>query len=146
MSFKNVILPAVLMLALFVAIPATQVLAVEPSPPGAGDRIIGPTMWAVGVVDCVTYKAKIRIKKIEGCNVDTQAVSESSLETDISACPESENHIVYQRFEASQIFRLPCQAIVTKVKNLKKDGDLVSFDAQLQFLTTDPNLSECTAP
>ncbi|MCP4622483.1 MAG: hypothetical protein GY850_03015 [bacterium] len=145
MSSKNLILATVLTLALFVAVPATQVLGVEPSPPSGSERTIGPKMWAVGIVDCITNTAKIRVKKIEDCKVDTQAVSEASLTTPISACPESEGHILYQRFNASQVFGLPCQAIITNVKNLKKDGDLVTFDAQIQFLTTDPALTECGA-
>ena len=118
--------------------PAASLFAAEPPASGANaEKIIGPTMWAVGIVDCNTNAAKIRIKKIEGCNVDTQAVNETSLQIILSACPESESEIVYTRFKLNEVFGLPCEAIVTKVKNYTEDGDLVSFDAQIQFVVLD---------
>jgi len=118
--------------------PAASLFSAEPPASGVNaEKIIGPTMWAVCVLDCtnpIDARANIRIKKIEGCDVDTQAVSKSSLTIPITACPPPEGELVHVRFNASAIFGLPCQAIVTKVKNYKLDGDLVSFDAQIQFV------------
>ncbi len=124
---------------------ATILFAAEP--PGAviQEKIIGPTMWAAVVMDCSSDWATTRIKKIEGCVVDTQAVSIS-----LTACNQDE--ILYTRFDAGTIFEFSCEAIITKIKNFKRDPDpttgmLWSFDAQIQFIVPDDeahkDITEC---
>jgi hypothetical protein len=132
-----------LMLVLSIGICATQVLGIEPAPPGDAEKIIGPSMWAVGVVDCTDNPyATLRVKKIEGCNVDTDPLT-----TSLPACPSSEADILYVRLNSGSVFDLPCEAIITKVKNFKSDGNLFSFDAQIQFVVPNTDTAEeCSAP
>lgn len=137
MSLKKTFLIGGLMVALIMAIPAAPALAWEPAPPGSGEKIIGPTMWAVGVVDCsATPYATLRVKKIDGCNVDTDPLSGQGEGFGITGCPASELDVLYVRLdpETVTVFGLPCPAIITKVKNFKIKGSIVSFDAQIQFV------------
>lgn len=140
MNLKKALFASGLILVLTIGLSTTQVLAVEPVPPNNQEIIIGPQMWAVGVVDCGGASvATLRVKKIEDCNVDTDPQTQS-----VTGCPANEADILYQRLATGSVFSLPCEPIITKVKNFKTDGNLVSFDAQIQFLTTDPSKTECT--
>jgi len=129
MNLKKAFVMGGLMVALVMGISVVQVYAGEPTPPNDTEKIIGPTMWAVGVVDCdSTNSATLRVKKIDGCNVDTDAQS-----IQVTGCPTSEADVLNVRLQSS-VFGLPCQAIITKVKNFKNEGSIVSFDAQIQFV------------
>ncbi|RLC01288.1 MAG: hypothetical protein DRH90_16530 [Deltaproteobacteria bacterium] len=152
MMAKKLLLVLVIAVAMIAAGPVPSLLAAEP--PGTNnvaEKIVGPTMWAVAVIDCSAGPAaNVRVKKIEGCVVNTQAVDKWSLKVQpISPCPPTESQIVYTRFQPSKIFGLPCPAIITKVKNYHKedDSDLVSFDAQIQFVILDnvanKDITEC---
>jgi hypothetical protein len=139
MGLKKAFLIGGLMVALITAIPGAFVFAGEPAPPSDAEKIIGPTMWAVGVVECdSTNAATLRVKKIDGCNVDTDAQSVGS----ITACPASEADVINVRLLQGSVFGLPCEAIITKVKNFKNEGSIASFDAQIQFVV--PNTYQGT--
>ena len=137
MSFKNALLVSGLIAAIFFINPAADVLAREPAPPTDAEKIIGPTMWAVGVVACgTTPYATLRVKKIEDCNVDTDPLAGSGTELGFGGCPASQSDVLYVRLPQGSVFGLDstCEPIVTKVKNFKTDGNTVSFDAQIQFV------------
>jgi hypothetical protein len=130
MNLKKALLACGLMLVLSIGITATQALGWEPPPPDT-EKIIGPAMWAVGVCDKTAAPyATLRVKKIKDCDVDTDPVKIIQL----PSCPASEANIMYYRLDTGSVFGLPCEPIITKVKNFKADGDLVSFDAQIQFV------------
>jgi hypothetical protein len=144
MSLKKTFLIVGLMVALVMGISAAQVYAGEPAP-GADEKIIGPTMWAVGVVDCSsTPFGTLRVKKIDGCNVDEDALSGEGTELGITVCPENAAQVLYARLPQGSVFGLQCVPIITKVKNFKNEGSIVSFDAQIQFVVpaADPR-TEC---
>lgn len=132
MSFKKALLACGLLLVFSVGFTAPQALGWEPDPPD-GEKIIGPAMWAVGVCDETgSPYATLRVKKIEGCDVDTDPLTQTSL----PACPNSEGDILNLRLTGS-VFGLTCTPIITKVKNFKLDGNLSSFDVQIQFVVPD---------
>ena len=151
MMAKKLLLVLVIAVAMTAAGPVPSLLAAEPPGTTVAEKIVGPTMWAVAVIDCSAGPAaNVRVKKIEGCVVNTQAVDELSLKVQpISPCPPTESQIVYTRFQESKIFGLPCPAIITKVKNYHEEDDsgLVSFDAQIQFVIPDnvanKDITEC---
>lgn len=132
---KQTKLIMVVAIMIFIASPASLVFGVEP-PPDNDEKIVGPTLWAVGVIDCTTATfATIRVKKVADCNVDTDPQSLTGLQ----ACPTSSEQILYQRLQTGSVFGM-CnegEPIVTKVKNFKVDGTLVSFDAQINFVVSD---------
>ena len=140
MNLKKALIAGGLVLVLICAIPATIVLGAEPTPPTELEKIVGPTMWAVGVANCAAGVSTLRIKKIEGCDVDTDPLSGA-----ITACPNSEAEILYYRFQAGTVFGLPCEAIITKVKNFKAKDPVFSFDAQIQFIVGINDPDECTS-
>jgi len=120
----------------------------EPQPPMGAEKIIGPTMWAVGIIDSTgtaPFKAIFRIKNVEDCEVNTLALDQSNAVLPINNLPAGPGDIEYVRINADAIFGLPCQGIITKVKNFKIDGIWYSFDAQIQFLTTGDE-TECVVP
>jgi len=135
MKIKEVLFIAGLIALFTIAIPIAPVLGgIEPAPDPANYKIVGPSMWAVGVIKgCGTGAiiGTLRVKKIEGCDVDTdpQAI------TDIT-CPLSGSNILFYRLPPGSVFgRCPSyEPIITKVKNFKNEGDIVSFDAQIQFV------------
>jgi hypothetical protein len=126
------------MLVLFVTImPSSQVLGNE-SPNELNEKLVGPTMWGVGVVTLTQtgYIGTLRIKRIEGCDVSSLALSYP-----LTALP-SENDVLWYRLPEGSVFGL-CnltghQPIITKVKNFVKIDDgttaIASFDAEIQFV------------
>jgi hypothetical protein len=119
-----------------ILIPAAPVFGgIEPPLPGS-QKIVGPEMWAVGIITDLGsgIVATLRVKKIEGCNVDT----DPQIETNLPALPQSSTDIIWFRLESGSVFGL-CpiaghQPIITKVKNFKNEGSIVSFDAQIKFV------------
>jgi len=146
MNFKKSLLAGGLILVLICAIPVTQALGAEPYDPSE-DKIIGPTMWAVVVVDCSQASNPfytLRVKKIESCDVDTDPLTGVGTESGISGCPLSEADVL--NFEIGNVFNYSCPAIITKVKNYNDSKTtVVSFDAQIKFYVpgTDTR-EECT--
>jgi hypothetical protein len=134
MRMKKQIFVVGLLTVLFVLAPHSRGLAFEPPPEGA---IIGPPeLWGVVVVDCTTKMAMMRVKSIEDCNIDTQAVVVS-----VPACPASANELLNQQLPIS-ILNIAKTPVITKVKNFKEenkdDGTVkwVSCDVQIKFWTT----------
>ena len=133
MKLRKGLLVGLLVAGLCLGIPAAQVLGAEP-PPGEDEKIIGPTMWAVGVIDCTgTCYATLRVKKVEGCDVDTHSQVGAGTDLGITGTP-NETDVLYARLPLGSVFGLPCVPIITKVKNFKNEGSIVSFDAQIQFV------------
>jgi len=121
------------MTMMFIASPATMVLGAEPPPDYDNFKIVGPTMWAVGIVNCNGLSATLRVKKIDDCIVDTDPQT-----ADLTVCPEQPSDILYYKLPQGSVFN-KCnspnhQPIITKVKNFKIDNNLVSFDAQINFV------------
>ena len=148
MELKKSILACITMGIIVTFILSANVFAgLEPPDPSKNEEIVGPTMWAVVVVDCTTKSAVIRIKSIDGCTVETQALSESSLVGLINGvvnCVTDPNDYIYARFFANEVLGIPCQAIITKIKNFVNDGTYASFDCQLMFISD--GSTACVAP
>jgi hypothetical protein len=145
MNLKKTFLVGGLMAALIIATPGLSVFAMEPAPDPEVEKIIGPTMWAVCVINTEGGAATLRVKKIDDCNVDTDPQVAT-----VPVAGLSESTILYYRLTEGVFpsdFESTCTPIITKVKNYKEDGDLVSFDAQIQFVV--PNgytYTECQPP
>jgi len=130
-------------LVVSVALSASVFAGVEPGTGTDPYRIVGPTMWAVVVVQD-GVGATMRIKSIEGCNITTQVLDQTNLvDTTVSLFQTDPNMYLNVRFESGAIPGLACPAIITKVKNFVNDGTYVSFDCQLMFLTIDPDATVC---
>ena len=122
---------------------------------GTGEKIVGPTMWAVGVVECTSLQATLRVKNIEGCNVTTDHLFGSGAILTLTACPDDGiSDIINVRLPEGSVFGycadpnnaqgLTYRPIITKVKNYVSDNGIVSFDAQIQFVVPDTYAgSEC---
>ena len=140
MILKKALLACGLMLVLSVGFVASPVFGgIEPPLPGS-EKIVGPAMWAVGVVfNCGgSAVGTLRVKKIEGCDIDTDPQQVTDLN-----CPTVASDALWYRLEQNSVFSadIPaiCQPIITKVKNFKNDttdptNPIVSFDAQIKFV------------
>jgi len=123
-------------------------------PGSGGERIIGPTMWGVGVIDgsgSAPYNATFRVKIIEDCVVKTKPLNQENMIDliitepnlpPIENLPDEADDILGVRIESGVIFDLPCVGVITKVKNFEQNGDLISFDAQVQFIANSDE-TEC---
>jgi hypothetical protein len=124
------------LLAVFV-MPISLVLGGGEPPDPNSSTIVGPELWGVGVVDCGSPgRATIRIKRVNDCQVDTQAIV-----LPVVICPASEDDLLWQTWEVT-LFGINTDPtnmtpIITKVKNFKAEqgGNIVSFDAQIKFQT-----------
>ena len=130
---KKTVLILVLMMMTVISSPAALVFGAEPPPDNSSFKIVGPTMWAVGICDGDHGLATLRVKKIEDCDVDTDPQSAS-----LNACPTQASDVLNYKLPQGSVFGR-CnsegyQPIITKVKNFKTDGNLVSFDAQIMFV------------
>jgi hypothetical protein len=143
MRIRNIILIAGLVATLIMAMPPSQIWAggAEGNPPGAGEKLVGPEIWAVIVLYCDQNEVVVRAKRIENCIVDTQAVIKGI--PSICLNPIEASDMIYQRlgndYTAQELFGITGIPIVTKVKNFKQDidpdkGTLYSFDAQIMFV------------
>lgn len=132
MDFRKVFFVAG-MVALFIVLsPQTQSFAVEPPAPPSGAVIQGPEIWGTVVIDCTALRATLRVKKIENCDVDTQAII-----TNVTGCPDAERDILYFTMAPNTIFGITATPIIMKVKNFKIEtgGGAVSCDVQIKFWT-----------
>jgi hypothetical protein len=93
-----------------------------------------PELWGVVVVDCTTNMATLRVKSIEDCNVDTQAVIQN-----VTACPSDPSDLLNHRLDGVVLFGIMKTPIITKVKNYKEEKDSgglinrISCDVQIKF-------------
>jgi hypothetical protein len=100
-------------------------------PPADCNNILGPEIWGVIVMDCTQNVYTLRVKRIVDCNVQTF----SSLDTESEYnCPATETDPINTAFPGQSFFPdISGYPIITKAKNLKIDGNSVSFDAQFKF-------------
>jgi hypothetical protein len=99
-------------------------------PPGA--TITGPEIWGVVVLNCNGGTGTLRVKRVVDCNTETSAGIVTGWPVTPSNCPTQASQV--EGFDVGQsIFGLPGTAFINKAKNFKKEGDIVSFDAQLKF-------------
>jgi hypothetical protein len=141
MNPRKALLVMGMVAALFMVLPAVQAMAgVEPPDPNSGEKIVGPEMWGVVVIDGTVspIRATLRVKKVDGCNIDTDPQT-----AEMTSSPVTAGDVLYFRLAPGSVFGLSCQPIITKVKNFKVDDDLVSFDCQIKFIVTDDALTEC---
>ena len=114
----------------------------EGLPPGAS--LEGSGIWAAIVLTCVNSQGKsvidmvsLRAKKIEDCNVETQAVlgkMDDLSSADPWDCPLSADDIVNNYIPLMPLFN-DINPVFTKVKNFVNAPDgTISFDAQIKFL------------
>jgi hypothetical protein len=105
--------------------------AAEP-PPTTG-TIVGPELWGVVVIDCgAESTATLRVKRVDDCDVQTQAVV-----VNWTSCPSSENDPLNKILTGVVLFDINPGAnpvpIITKVKNWTVQGTIFSFDVQIKF-------------
>jgi hypothetical protein len=108
-----------------------------PEPP-AGATITGPEIWGVVVMNCNGGTGTLRVKRVVDCNTETSAgivtgwpVTPSNCPTQASGPNGVEGHNIGQIGQS--IFGIPGTAFINKAKNFNKEGDIISFDAQLKF-------------
>jgi len=123
-------------LAIFaLLIPCSQVLAGGgPEPPPEGVIFTGPEIWGVVVMLCGPsvgddYVA-IRFKRVVDCNVETQALFDTGWA--LECPPDAAGAVGHTLPEGTTVFG-QATPYITKVKNFKKEGDIVSFDAQFKY-------------
>lgn len=109
---------------------------IEPPPPGA--TITGPEIWGVVVMNCPSggdIFATVRVKRVVDCNTETEAKADPAWPA--VDCPAAVADVEGQSLkpDGTTFFGLPGTAFINKVKNFKKQGDVVSFDAQFKFWT-----------
>jgi len=101
MNLKRALIAGGLIVALIFAVPAARVMGGEPAPDPNSEKIIGPKMWAVVVADCTNPSSPfftMRVKKIEGCDVDTDPLSGAGALWSVTGCPTSEAQVLNFRF------------------------------------------------
>lgn len=135
MNFKRFYLLAGLLAICTIVMPASQALAgggVEPPPEGA--IIEGPEIWAVVVMFCGPGVgddiAAVRFKRVVDCNVETEALVD--LGWALECPPDAQQAAGHTLPEGTAIFG-KATPFITKVKNFKKEGNIVSFDAQFKY-------------
>ena len=135
MEIRKIFLFAWLLAFLILLIPCSQALAgggVEPPPPGA--IIEGPEIWWVVVMFCGPGVgddiAAVRFKRVVDCNVETEALVDLGWALE---CPPDEASAVGHTLpEGTTVFG-KATPYITKVKNFKIEGNIVSFDAQFKY-------------
>jgi hypothetical protein len=102
-----------------------------PEPP-AGATITGPEIWGVVVMNCDGGTGTLRVKRVVDCNTETSAGIVTGWPVTISNCPTQASQV--EGFDIGQsVFGIPGTAFINKAKNFKKEGNIISFDAQLKF-------------
>jgi hypothetical protein len=135
MEIRKIFLLAGLLTALTLLIPCSQVLAgggVEPPPEGA--IFEGPEIWGIVVMFCGPGvgddTATVRFKRIVDSNVETEALVDLGWALE---CPPDEAGAAGHTLpEGTTVFG-KATPYITKVKNFKKEGNIVSFDAQFKY-------------
>ena len=105
-----------------------------------GAVVVGPAVWATVVLTCsgdVVEMISMRAKKIEDCNVETEAMLFNLLGTTIQLdCPLSADDVVNNYLPGLYIFGT-IDPVITKVKNFvinHRVTGTISFDAQIKYL------------
>jgi hypothetical protein len=115
--------------------PCSQALAgggVEPPPEGA--IFEGPEIWGVVVMFCGPGvgddTATVRFKRVVECNVEIEALVD--LGWALECPPDVAAAAGHTLPEGTTVFG-KATPYITKVKNFKKEGNIVSFDAQFKY-------------
>ncbi len=100
-----------------------------PEPP-AEAVILDDVVWGVAVIRCTGGVATIRVKKVDSqnCVVATEAVVDTAWE---GGCL-TEDLLIGESFGIS-FFNIQGTPFISKVKNYKSEGVILSFDAQIKF-------------
>ncbi len=109
--------------------------------PPIGGEFVGPELWAVVVIDCSQAgdPGTLRLKRVVDCNVETLAFAGNIGVSCPSNAQEAEQ--ISLTLDLSSWSLPPAGAtdtVITKVKNFRSDGDIVSFDAQIKFFMPNP--------
>ena len=127
------LMAAVTLIALFTM--TDQVLAgagVEPPPDGA--VYSGPEIWGVVIMLCGPGVgddvAAVRFKRVVDCNVETQGLVDLGWALE---CPPDAAGAVGHTLPAGTVVFGKATPYITKVKNFKKEDNIVSFDAQFKY-------------
>ena len=137
------VLTMAIMAAFIVMFPCTHALAGGAEDQPTSGTIEGPELWGEIVIDCSAFNVfTIRVKRIQDCNVQTQAIVIPS-----TGCPADETAPLWKKlsivlFDINNYTNPPTNTtvdktpIITKVKNFKQEPgqDVYSFDAQIKFL------------
>jgi len=130
---KTLSVSSFLAIGLALMISGTVFAGGGPEPP-AGATITGPEIWGVVVMNCDGGTGTLRVKRVVDCNTQTSAGIVTGWPVTTSNCPiqasEVEGHNIGS---IGQVFGIPGTAFINKAKNFKKEGNIISFDAQLKF-------------
>ena len=137
MNLKKMLLIVGWVAVLAVITPVAQGMAGAGPEPVPGTATIGTTeIWGVTVISCYASPPNfgiVRVKRVVDCNIETQVLVEPNW---TFGCPANEAAIENQSLPAgTTFFGIPGTAFFSKVKNFKKEGDIVTFDAQFKFWT-----------
>lgn len=102
-----------------------------PEPP-ANAVFLDDVVWGVAVIHCTDNVATIRVKKVDSqnCVVATEAVVDTSW---AGGCLEADE-LVGESFASNiSFFDIQGTPFISKVKNYKREGDVLSFDTQIKF-------------
>jgi hypothetical protein len=121
--------------------------------PGQSYTIGGPEYWGVLVADCTSgLVATLRVKKIENCEVKTEA--EVFIDASTLLCPLTSDAVLSNPvLSGIKLFEESTTPIITKVKNHRREqavdengypefdtngdpvwSDIYSMDVQIRFL------------
>ena len=115
--------------------PCPQALAgggAEPPPDGVIYE--GPEIWGVVVMLCLpglnNDTVTVRFKRVVDCNVETETLVDLGFALE---CPPDEASAVGHTLPEGTTVFVKATPYITKVKNFKKEDNIVSFDAQFKY-------------
>ena len=134
MKLRKILFVVGLMAIFAMLTPGLQVWAGGPEPP-AGSTIHGPEVWGVVVLNCNAGPVTLRVKRIVNCVVETQAIIQSDWIYGCSDDPTAPLDLALEgiTFFPGSLPEITGTPFITKVKNYKREGDIISFDAQFKF-------------
>lgn len=137
MKTKHIFFSALFMMLAAIFMTAGQVGAGSEGklPPGNESSISGPEIWGVVVLDCSRDMGTLRVKRINNCDVETEAVMMSWLTC--PAVPTDPVHVMLTGINLTGM-GIVGTPIITKVKNFELKGNVASFDAQIRSTSYTP--------
>ena len=140
-TLKPVLIMAI-MAAFALLLPCTHALAGGAEEPPTSGTIEGPELWGEIVIDCAQFNVyTIRVKRIQDCNVQTQAIVIPSMGCPTDASQPVNKMLSIVLFDINEYTDPPTNStldktpIITRVKNFKQEPgqSVYSFDAQIKF-------------